>query len=62
MWRPKDWVKGNDINASWDNEDYEAGADAMLEALIKESKEPKYRNGRNGVNVFIPNDTPKENK
>jgi hypothetical protein len=32
------------------------GATYILNALIEESKKPKIRNGKKGINVFIPDD------
>lgn len=62
-YRPKGWEKTlreilDSFGVTYMNSEecklIEAGADAMLEKLIEESKKPKYRNGRKGINVFIP--------
>ena len=68
MWRPSDWVKGggyqDEVNGEflWNFlcDDYEAGADAMLEALKKEGQywgkiveKPGFNTTKIGWLVFI---------
>lgn len=54
-WRPEDWeeTKMMGFKIYYENEPFEAGADAMLEALSKEA-DKIYEVGQDGYKLVIP--------